>query len=375
MFNNTVQAVSNQTMARTLFSNQHVELEGVVFLEFFWMQWPDNIEVRIFNSVCHYDMIIGRDILNALGISMDFMKKEIMWDKTVVLMCSFPHTDEDDLPITQQLLHDFLDEGYNDDDITESEMEMLDDEPQQEEDIQVAEEQEGNKGDKSKVIKESKYEAAELEEVCQNFMHLSLTQQYQLLEVLSRYPTLFNGELKKCSHFQVHLELQANAIPHSGKAYGIPYCHCDGFKNELEYLVQIGVLEKALHSEWLAGTFAQPNKDGHIHWISSFRGLNKHLRQKVYPLPRIGDILAKCTGYQYLSKINISMQYYTFELDKESHNLCTIVIPFGLYRYNQLPMGVSESPDIAQEFMEHLLQDLLEEIVVYIDDVLVTNHS
>ena len=38
-------------------------------------------------------------------------------------------------------------------------------------------------------------------------------------------------------------------------------------------------------------------------------------------------------------------------------------------------MGVSESPDIAQEFMENLLRDLLEEIVVYIDDILVTNHD
>ena len=38
-------------------------------------------------------------------------------------------------------------------------------------------------------------------------------------------------------------------------------------------------------------------------------------------------------------------------------------------------MGVSESPDIAQEFIENLLQDLLEEIVVYIDDILVKNHS
>ena len=69
------------------------------------------------------------------------------------------------------------------------------------------------------------------------------------------------------------------------------------------------------------------------------------------------------------------MKYYTFELDKESHNLCTIVTPFGLYKYTRLPMGVSESPDIAQEFMENLLQDLLEEIVVYVDDILVTNHS
>ena len=80
---------------------------------------------------------------------MDFTKKEITWDKTVVPICSFPRTDEDYLPIAQQLLHDFLDDGYDDDDIDISEVEMSDDEPQQDEDIHVSEEQEGNKGYKS----------------------------------------------------------------------------------------------------------------------------------------------------------------------------------------------------------------------------------
>ena len=331
MYSKTVRMVSNQTMAGTFSSNQQVKLEGVVFLEFFQIQRLDNIEAKIFNSDCRYDIIIGRDVLNALGISIDFMKKEITWDKTVVPMCSFPCTDEDDLPIAQQLIHVFLDEGYDDDDINVSEAEMADDKPQQDEDIQLAEEQEGNEGYKSKVRKESKYEAAELEEVCQKCTLLSLTQQNELLEVLSRYTTLFNGELKKCSHFQVHLELQANAIPHSGKAYDIPYHHHEVFKNELKRLVQIGVLEKALHSELLTGKFIQPKKDGCICWISDFHGLNKHLRQKVYPLPRISDILANRTGHQYLSKIDISMQYYMFELDKQSHHLCTIVTPFELY--------------------------------------------
>ena len=69
------------------------------------------------------------------------------------------------------------------------------------------------------------------------------------------------------------------------------------------------------------------------------------------------------------------MQYYTFEMDEETQNLCTIVTPFGLNRYVQLPMRLSESPDIVQEFMENLLRDLLEEIVVYIDEILVTNHD
>ncbi len=57
-----------------------------------------------------------------------------------------------------------------------------------------------------------------------------------------------------------------------------------------------------------------------------------------------------------------------FELDEESQDLCTIIMPFGKYKYLRLPMGLKCSPDIAQAAMEIVLSDI-EDANVFIDDV------
>jgi hypothetical protein len=62
------------------------------------------------------------------------------------------------------------------------------------------------------------------------------------------------------------------------------------------------------------------------------------------------------------------MQYYTFDLDYESRNLCIIATPFGKFKYNRLPMGLKCSPDYAQEVMENIFRDV-EDADFYIDNI------
>jgi hypothetical protein len=77
----------------------------------------------------------------------------------------------------------------------------------------------------------------------------------------------------------------------ASRAYAVPERHKRIFKQELDHLVQEGVLEPGTQSTWIAGTFIIPKKDGHVRWLSDFCGLNKAIKQKVYPIPIIRDVL------------------------------------------------------------------------------------
>jgi hypothetical protein len=139
---------------------------------------------------------------------------------------------------------------------------------------------------------------------------------------------------------------------------------------EVDRLCESGVLKKVNRSEWAAPTFIVPKKDGSVRFISDFRELNKRIKRKPYPIPKIQDMLLNLEGFRYATSLDLNMGYYHIELTPNSKCLCTIVLPWGKYEYQRLPMGLCNSPDIFQEKMGTLMHDL-EHVRAYIDDILV----
>jgi hypothetical protein len=168
--------------------------------------------------------------------------------------------------------------------------------------------------------------------------------------------------------------LHENAKPYHARPYPVAQIHEAGLRKELARLIEIGVLEEDNDSEWAAPTFVIPKKDGRIRFISDFRRLNAYLKRKPYPIPKIQDMLLKLRGFTYASALDLNMGYYTIRLDPDAQRLCTIVLPWGKYKYKRLPMGLAGSPDIFQERMSHLMRGL-EFVRVYLDDVLIISTS
>jgi hypothetical protein len=168
-----------------------------------------------------------------------------------------------------------------------------------------------------------------------------------------------------------HINLVSGARPRHSQPYAIPCIHLAAFKKELDCLVLLGVLSPQGARKWGSLTVT-PKKDNTVCWVSDLQELNKELNKvvlhKQYPLPIINDILCKQNGYAFFSKLDISMQYYTFALDEESKDLTMIVTPFGKYCYNLLSMGPKSLPNFAQKFTENIFCNI-DNAEVYINDI------
>jgi hypothetical protein len=90
-------------------------------------------------------------------------------------------------------------------------------------------------------------------------------------------------------------------------------------------------------------TISKP--DGSLPSLADLREVNKVIKRKPFPLPKITNMLQK-----------LNMGYYHMLLSPFSSRLCTIVLPWGKYEYCRLPMGLSISPDVFQEKMSELRQ-------------------
>ena len=117
--------------------------------------------------------------------------------------------------------------------------------------------------------------------------------------------------------------------------------------------------------------FAQPRaKTNRVRLLSNFRNLNSKLKHKPYPMPKIREMLLNSEGFLYTMSLNLNMGYFHIRLFKQAINICTIILPYGKYRYKRLPMGVSNPPDIFQKKMNRTFCGF-EFIRSYIDDLLI----
>ena len=145
-------------------------------------------------------------------------------------------------------------------------------------------------------ILEDKYNPTDINDAVSNMDHLKDDQKEDLKVLLNKHKKLFDGTLGVYPHKKFHIEIDSESLLVHSRAYPVPHIHLNNSKNELQHVVQLGVLVPQGCSEWALTSFIIPNKDGQVRWISDICQLNKVVKRKQYPLPIINDTLCKRNG-------------------------------------------------------------------------------
>ena len=67
-------------------------------------------------------------------------------------------------------------------------------------------------------------------------------------------------------------------------------------------------------------------------------------------------MLINIEGFMHESSLDLNMGYYHIELSPRAKKLCKIILTWGKYKYQKLPLGVCNSPDIFQEKISKLFE-------------------
>ena len=200
------------------------------------------------NKNDRYHAILGRDLLEKLGIDLLYSTGEIRWGNVNVAMVPTGHFSGN-----------------------KSRRKLFEGAKKLANDGQEAHVQE---------ILESKYEAADLDEVTENQVQLTINEKSQFRKMLGKVKKLFSGTKGRWKGPKVRIELKDNVKPVQSKPYKVPYAHTKVFKEEIERLEKIGLFTKVQLSEWSSPSFCIPKKDGRIRIVTDYKKINKLIKRK-----------------------------------------------------------------------------------------------
>lgn len=174
-----------------------------------------------------------------------------------------------------------------------------------------------------------------------------------------------------CFKQQYRLKINPKAIPSAKPPRRVAFALMENLKLELERLCKNQIISPVGEpTEWISNLTIVEKPDKTLRLCLDPRDLNKALLKEPYLIPTIDDLRMKLDKKRIFSVLDLKDGFFQIKLDKKSSYICSFNTPFGVYRYNRLPFGLSISPEVFQKFNEENFADI-DGVFIYIDDLLI----
>ena len=150
----------------------------------------------------------------------------------------------------------------------------------------------------------------------------------------------------------------------------LPVALRDQIKEKLEQMVASGILAPVTEpTEWISSmlVIVKPNK---LRICLDLRDLKKAIRREHYQIPTVEEVATRLSQAKKFTVVDAKDGFWQKRLDTESSYKTTFNTPFGRYRWQRMPFGISSAPEVWQRTMHQFVEDL-EGVEVIADDFLI----
>ncbi|XP_026563420.1 uncharacterized protein K02A2.6-like, partial [Pseudonaja textilis] len=190
-------------------------------------------------------------------------------------------------------------------------------------------------------------------------------------QLVRDFQEVFDGNLGKYRGPPISFSLDPTIAPIRLKPRRVPFALRPKIDEQLNKLIEQGVLEATDHARWETPIVTPIKPDGSVRICGDYKAtLNRALQQSAYPVPVVQHLLHSLGGGRVFAKLDLAQAYQQLPVDEETAEAQTIVTHRGAFRCKRLQFGVSVAPGVFQSLMERLLRGI-KGVVPYFDDVLV----
>lgn len=187
-------------------------------------------------------------------------------------------------------------------------------------------------------------------------------------QILQEYDDVFRG-LGKISK-KIHLEVDPKCRPVIQKPRRVPISLRKPLKAAIAELVKDEIITKVdTHSDWVSNIVIVRKKDKLRICIDPV-DLNRALKRVNYQMPTVDEILPELGNAKIFSTVDAKKGFWQLPLDDESSKLTTFWTPYGRYKWNRVPFGISPAPELYQ-MVQHEIVEGLDGVECICDDILI----
>ncbi|GJY57281.1 reverse transcriptase domain-containing protein [Tanacetum coccineum] len=127
-------------------------------------------------------------------------------------------------------------------------------------------------------------------------------------------------------------------------------------QEEVEKLVDAGIMKEVHYHSWLSNPVMVKKHDGTWRMCVDFKDLNNACPKDCYPLPEIDWKVESLCGYSFKCFLDAYKGYHQIKMAKEDEEKTAFITSQGIFCYSKMPFGLKNAGSTYQRLVDKAFQ-------------------